>query len=206
MRMSSVLISILLLAAASETGFSQRTASALTYNMAFPMSRLNAYTREMSWRGLGFEFKQFMQKDLTVGVSLGWNIFAQLSRNETIQLTQGAVSGTNVRSVNAFPILANLDYFFGSRGEEIRPFIGINAGMYSIKRRFEIGVTAFEQSNWHFGIAPEAGFWVPLDRDLFLVVTGRYNYAFEAGETFLKEKNDYAYWGLNIGFGWSYNL
>lgn len=197
---------VFLMAISSVTALSQKSATAITYNTAVPLSRLNEYTGEMSWGGLGVEFKHFTSSDLTIGASLGWNVFSQLVRNETIQLNQGAVSGTNVRSVNSFPILANLNYFLGTRGDEIRPFIGMNAGLYFINRRFEIGVTALEKSNWHFGIAPEAGFWVPSSGGFFVVVTGRFNYAFEGGETFLNQKNDYAYWGVNIGLGWSYEL
>jgi len=203
MKLKNLLLLTMILPAAL---WSQDMTTAITYNTAFPVGNLHKFTDEMSWRGIGLEFRDMKNADFGYGLVTGWNVFSQLGRGETIEFDNAAISGTNVRSVNSFPILLNANYFFGQRGE-VRPFLGLNAGTYYISRQFDIGTTSFFEDNWHFGLAPEGGFWVPVDRRTFIIFSGRYNYAFSAGETYLKGASTaYAYWGFNIGVGYSYDL
>jgi hypothetical protein len=186
--------------------WSQDMTTAVTYNTAFPVGNLANFTSEMSWRGLGLEFRNVKGQNMSWGFVTGWNVFSELGRGETIHFDNADIYGTNVRSVNVFPLLLGADYFLGSRGE-VRPFLGVNAGMYYISRQFDIGVTSLWEDNWHFGVAPEGGFWVPVDRRTFVIFGARYNYAFSTGETYLlQDNNAYGYWGFNIGFGYSYDL
>jgi len=185
---------------------SAQSLGSITYNVSVATDRLNNYTDGVSWRGVGLEGRWFTNKNISFGLSFGWNVFAERT-NEMINLEQGNIhadiSGTQIRTVNALPIMANAHYYLGKRRDPLRFYVGAGAGVYYIKQRLEIGVVAFESNNWHFGLAPEAGILIGLSRDVTMIVNTKYNYAFSSGESLGGgDDNTYAYWGINIGFAW----
>ncbi len=178
----------------------------ITYNMAIPSDKLNDYTGSTSWRGVALEGRWFTNKYISFGLSFGWNVFDERV-SDPIHFESGniggTVSGTQIRSVNALPILATAYYYTGKPRDKFRFYLGTGAGMYYIKQRLEIGLVAFESDNWHFGLAPEAGVVIKLNREMALIVNGKYNYAFSSGESLSGDNsNTYAYWGINVGFAW----
>ena len=87
----------------------------------------------------------------------------------------------------------------------MRAFIGLNAGMYYILQRLDVGVYRLDNDNWHFGMAPEAGIIIPFDGDNTAFYVGaRYNYAFDSGTTLGgNENNFYSFYEINLGFAFS---
>lgn len=185
---------------------SAQSLGSLTYNVSFPTSKLQDFVNDVSWRGFGLEGRWFSNKNISVGLSFAWTVFDQRT-TELIQVVNegvsGTVSGTQVRVVNSLPILATAHYYVGKRRDQFRFYFGTGAGMYYIKQRLEIGLVAFESDNWHFGLAPEAGVLISLNRDFTMIFNAKYNYAFSAGEPLGGgDDNSYAYWGINVGFVW----
>ena len=86
--------------------------------------------------------------------------------------------------------------YFGDENS-LQMYAGGGAGVYFIVQTFKIGVMQLEKENWHFGVAPEVGLLYPL-REVDLMVNGKVNYAFAAGESISVDANDYAYWSVNI--------
>lgn len=191
----------------SFSAFPQELISNFTWNFGFQTDKMSDYISDNSFKGFGIEFRKFITKQSTVGLSFGWNIFDQRI-DEPIQIDQegfgGTISGTQIRYINTFPLLANFDYFFGKR-RSTRFFLGLNAGVYYILQRLDIGVWRLESNNWHLGFAPEAGIIVPFgDAGTHLIVVGRYNYAFDAGTSLGGiEDNTYQYYSLNFGLAFS---
>jgi hypothetical protein len=77
-------------------------------------------------------------------------------------------------------------------------------GTYYTIQRFEIGVIALEETNWHFGGYPEVGIHFPLE-EMDIIVNGRYNIAFDSGESISSDSAKWTYWGINVGLayrGW----
>jgi len=178
--------------------FAQRGYGGITWNIASPAEETKDYIDETSYRGFGIEFRTFLSNHLSIGGQTGWNIMDQRI-DGTIELENGAITGTQIRHLNSFPILLNAFFHLGSPRGAIRPYFGINAGTYFIIQRFEIGIRALEQNNWHFGVAPEVGILFPTDY-LSVMASLKYNKAFEAGTSITGEAKGYDYWGLNIGF------
>jgi hypothetical protein len=188
------------------TAFSQDLFTGVSWDVGFPVGTTHDFLEKTSYAGFSFEGKRFLDDDASVGMTIGWNHFSELT-NKTIVLDQGAavggaVSGTQVRYANVIPILINADYFLGSKNSDTRLFIGANIGTYHIWQELDIGIYAFTDNLWHFGLAPEAGLWMQLDRNLYFLATFRYNYAFASGDPVAGEaKNTFQYMGINLTLG-----
>jgi len=158
------------------------------------------FVEDFSFRGVGIDARYLPGRDAnhSFGFTVGWNVLNEKNEfgtdRNTISLPNADITGTQLRYLNAVPIMGNASYYMGDRGG-IRPYVGVNAGTYYIERRVDIGVSAVVEDNWHFGWAPEAGVVVPMGRpDVALLANVRYNWAFSAGGT-----GDQKYWGFNIG-------
>jgi outer membrane protein W len=177
--------------------------SGFTWNIAMPTGRLTNFMDKTSYGGFGFETHSFLTDDFSVGGSVSWNYWSEMT-GETIPLKQGALSGTQIRYVNSIPLLLNATFYLGGRRDEFRPFFGLNAGAYYILQRLDMGIYSLDNDHWHFGLAPEAGFLLQVSSDTYLTAAGRYNYGLSSGETVSGDsKNTIAYWGINIGIAYT---
>jgi len=178
----------------------QKYVSILTYNMALPDGNLSDFSSPFSFSGFGIEGRKFVDKDFSFGGKLGWNLFNEKS-TKLITGSNWAVSGTNIRNVNSFPMLVNMHYYLGKR-RGTRIYFGLNTGLYYITQRFQIGTLELFNDNWHFGLTPEIGVIIPFD-DFAVTFNIDYNYAFDAGTSVTgNEDNSYSYIGFNVGFAW----
>lgn len=174
-----------------------------TYGAAVPGGDTRDFADDFSWRNLGLAARRSVGNRLSVGVASAWNIFA--GRPDTT-VTVGAdgvdLTGTPYTYVNALPFLATAHYYVGPSGPGesfIGPlgYVGVGVGAYRIENRLDVGPEAtFEQTNWHFGVAPEAGFAYKLGTPAALFFSVRYNHAFESGGF------QHSYWSFNVGLGW----
>ena len=184
------------------TSYSQKEQwyGAFTYSVSFPSGDTKAFVEEISWRGIGLDYRYVIDRSYSVGLFFGWNVFYERAQNKTTQTENGAITGTSDRTLNAFPIMANVHYYFGER-KSIRPYVGLNAGGYIMNQRFEAGVFALEDDGWQWGVAPEAGVVIPVERDFGLMLNGKYNYAFTGESVFGTDINN-SFWQVNVGVVW----
>jgi hypothetical protein len=184
------------------TGYSQKEQwfGSLTYSISIPAGDTKSFVEEISWRGIGLDYRYMIDRTYSVGLNLGWNIFYERAENKTTQTENGAVTGTSDRYLNFFPVMANIHYYFGER-KSVRPYVGLNAGGYYVNQRFAIGVFLWEDDSWQWGIAPEAGVAIPVERDFGILLNGKYNYAFTGESVFGTDVNN-SYWQVNVGFIW----
>ncbi|MCG6915354.1 outer membrane beta-barrel protein [bacterium BMS3Abin03] len=183
-------------------GYAQQMYTVGTYQISLPLGDTKEYTGNTSFRGIGFDFRYSVKKATTVGLSLGWNVFYERIRKTSEIKTEhpGSITGTQDRFLNAFPIMANVHYYFGEK-RGIRPYIGLNAGGYYMLQRFEIGIISLKEDRWDWGIAPEAGIVFPVDEGYAIIINGKYNYAF-SGMSPLGTDIKHSYLGINVGFVW----
>jgi hypothetical protein len=172
---------------------------AFTYSVSLPAGDTKTFVDEISWRGIGLDYRYVIDRSYSVGLFLGWNIFYQRTE-KTTEVENGAITGTSDRYLNAFPIMANIHYYFGDR-KSFRPYIGLNAGGYIMTQRFEISIFAWQEDQWQWGVAPEAGVIIPVEKDFGIILNGKYNYAF-TGESVFGEDINHSYWQINAGFVW----
>ena len=97
--------------------------------------------------------------------------------------------------------MLNTHLFIGAE-ESLRPFVGLNAGAYYTWKRFEMGMILLEEKKWQWGLAPEAGFTIPMG-DIHLNFSGKFNYAVEPGDSEItKDPNSLMYTSIHIGIAY----
>ncbi len=195
------------IAVLSCTSFAQELLTNISWNLGLPANKTEEYLNDVSYRGFSISGRRFIDKQNSIGFSTGWNIFDE-KINEPINIQReqgsGVISGTQIRTINSFPLLVGFHHHFG-RSDDMRLFLGINTGTYYILQRLEMGVFIIDNDNWHFGLAPEAGLIIPVSDDgTGIQLNARYNYAFDSGTSFGGDTNNYySFWDFGIGFSFS---
>jgi hypothetical protein len=200
--MKYILATVLVLLVAANA-FGQNKVTAIHYNVSIPDQDLKEYIGEVSWLGVGFDGRWFVSPDkpLTLGISLGWQVFDEQSFG-TLESESAALTGQQRRYVNSFPMMVTGHYYFGNK-DSAWFFAGAGVGTYYIIQRFDVGVFGFEVDDWHFGFYPELGVQIPLQMEADLFISGRYNFALASGESISGDEKDFSYWGINIGFAYN---
>lgn len=172
---------------------------ALSYNTASPMGETSDFVDTYSWRGVSAEWRWLVNSNLSAGVFFGWNVFHnKITDDFEREDGDGVISGTQLRTINAFPILATGHYYFGNGyGDSILPYLGLGVGTYRTLQRTSMGIFQDEPKAWQFGFAPSVGIAIPVNYDLFANLEIRYNYALEAGDI-----PQQSYLGINLGLAW----
>ena len=157
--------------------------AALTYTISLPGSNTEAFIDATSFLGVELVARvaPWRATPILVGLTMGWQVFS-FETTEPIQLENGTVSGQQRRYLNAVPLLVTAHYYLGNP-DSWRAFVGLGAGTIYTLQTFEIGVHSFDEGTWQLGLAPEVGLQVPVKRATDFYLAGRYNYAFEAGES-----------------------
>lgn len=204
MNSTSRAILVLALASALGGGLAPRVRAqdwftTATYQVSFPVEDTKRFTDEISFIGGGIDFRKKLTGGTTAGVYMAWNVFHERT-NEKLDLEFGAVTGSQDRYINSFPIMFGLYQYFGNR-RSIRPYIGVNGGGFLYIQSFRIGITEIEEDTWEWGVAPEAGFVFPFQTGAWFVVNGRYNWS-PSVETLAGNNVALTYYQLNLGFMW----
>jgi hypothetical protein len=200
MRILSVMvIAGALLLGASQEGRAQEWYGMATWQVSFPAGDTKDFVDEVSFRGFGMEFRKTVRPATTIGLLAGWNVFHERT-NETVEFENGAISGSQDRYINSFPIMLGAHRYFGAKGGT-RPYIGLNGGGFIVIRTARVGIVELEEDTWVWGLTPEAGLIMPMSYGAAFVVNGRYHWS-PTWETLAGSDTDLTYWGLHVGFVW----
>jgi opacity protein-like surface antigen len=154
--------------------------SSVNYSISVPLGPTADYISETSFRGFSFEFGRFLNDDLSIGFLFQWNVFYEGFPEKTYEFENLRLTGKRYNYVNAFPLMAAGRYYF-MPGSAFRPYGGLGMGAYIINKTTDMGLFRDTNKNWHFGLAPEAGFLLEMGREAFFNLGARYNYAFKSG-------------------------
>jgi hypothetical protein len=195
-------LSVLVIVAGGAAQAQYNNMTSLSYNFMLPTGSTKDFLSEVGWRGLTFEARRFVGRQFSVGLNFGWHVFSEKT-TDPIEITNGTISGTQIREMNTFPLMATAHYYFSKDREEIRPYLGTGVGMTYIDERWNLGVYSLNSYNWHFTLAPEIGAIIPLgDVDGIIGVT--YMYGFDSGSTaWGAEDNAQQYIVFKLGLVWS---
>jgi outer membrane protein W len=151
--------------------------STVNYAVTLPMGDTRDFISNTSFRGFSFEFGRFFTEEISVGFLFAWSVFHENFPRDTYELEDLTLTGKLYRYINAFPLMAVGRYHFTPESR-FRPYLGLASGAYVINRVSDIGVHRFENKNWHFGLAPEAGLIIGVGAEAYINMAARYNHAF----------------------------
>jgi hypothetical protein len=188
----------------------QQSFGSFSYTWSMPTVATNKFIDNNSWVGFAFDFRKFVNYNntLAVGGVLAWNEFYWNTSNP-LGFTCGSncagnVQGTQYRSFNMFPLLVGATYYAASHsGNGVRPFIGLDLGVYYMYQTFTVSASTLNTSNWIFGLAPQAGLRFSLQNGGTVSLYARYNWPVNAC-CFLPNQASGSYQWLSIGIALGY--
>jgi hypothetical protein len=170
----------------------------ISYSTGTPLGNTGDYIENYSWRGMSIEGRYFIERDLSLGFYIAWNVFHQRLLDYEERFENGVLYGNQYRYINAYPILLVAHYHLLPESS-VRPYIGAGLGLYSMNRRTDMGLYYSETKSWHFGLAPEAGLWFDVAPYLNLMIGAKYNYAVKA-----QKADAYSFLNVNVGMTFVY--
>jgi hypothetical protein len=167
----------------------------LAYEPAVPTGDLRDFSDDsFSWRGMGLDGRRWMRDDISVGVSVSWNVFHSRFDDQVFSQPGQDVYGTQLRDVNIVPIYVNAHYYTG-QPHGWRWFLGLNLGTMYADYRLDMGLYNYREENWHLALAPEVGLKFPYTM-LLGYVSLRWNNGFAAGDV-----DEISYFAIRVGVG-----
>ena len=173
----------------------------MTYSMGFASGDLADFISQPSFRGATVEFRKMVNPNIGVGMTFGWNTFYEEMSRESYTVGSSTLTGKQFRYSNNFPILLVGDYYL-SPGEKFNPFVGLGIGTIYTRRNTDMNLYTVEQEAWNFALQPEVGFLYSLTDGAAIIVAGRFNQGFKAGNELDEAQS---YFTLNVGFSFANN-
>ena len=205
--MRKIKVLIIALFALTLTSTASDWSTIFSYNVSFGTGNVSDYISRPSWLGFSLDFKAQEKSNLIWGFSFAWNSFYEKTGDIVYfssDTRDGAISGTQLRYLNAFPMLVGAGYVFGKYYSEIKPFVNLYLGTTYFSRQTDIGIYRFTNYAWGFTVAPELGLKVPTSRTSNFIVSGRWYNTFGANDSFFSDETNRGYITINIGFEFAY--
>jgi len=151
----------------------------LNYVMGFPSGDFKDFISEKSYRGITIDYRRFLTDYLSVGGYTGWNGFYEKTDRATYTFDNGAITGVLYNYLYVLPIYAGV-YYYPFPGDPVQPFAGLAFGAVYVNRESQMGILTVYEDSWHFGIAPELGFFIPFGKAASsgVITSGRFNSTF----------------------------
>jgi len=166
----------------------------LTYDISLPAMKTRDLIQRVSIIGFGLDARQMTHRNVSFGVTFHWNSFKD-DHLENIDTGEGTFIAIDDRSMESFPLLLNVHYYFFEQYASFRPFLGANAGTFFIIQRRSVDGVRRVDKKFHLGLATDMGFMLEFMREIHLMLTIRFNYALKAGGIPAQ-----SYWSVIFGF------
>ena len=132
------------------------------WSAALPVFDYSDYIPSVSVNGAAFQVQFFVREKVTAGVSFGWNTYyAEVPNTIYSPSPNITISATGYRYLNAVPLKASLNYFFGA-SLKIQPYIGLGLGAAYMTEHAVVQQSHFWDAQWGLLAAPEIGVFIPL--------------------------------------------
>lgn len=172
------------------------------YNTAMPAGDAKSFADNFSWLGFTIEGDWFNKPNISTGFIAGWQEIYKNQGGDSFTFDNGTVTGSTYRHISSIPLLLRARYWRGHPGEQFHPFAGLGIGTYWMKQTLDLGLYTAEETNWHFGLAPEIGVLMATKGGVGVTLNARYNYPFAAGDYLGGGSASFAYWGIGIGIAY----
>jgi len=166
----------------------------INYMPSLSLGETADFTKNFSPRGVELELDRFIADDLSLGLSVGWNVFREKVVGESFEYNNYLVTGTQFRYSNIVPLNVKTKKYF-SMGNQT-PFIGFGLGTSYTRRTNDVGIFSIIDNQWQFHIAPEAGIQARIGTEMLASLKIKYSYSLKAGNF-----PAMSYLGFGIGIG-----
>lgn len=129
---------------------------AVEYSVGFGVGDTKDFVSSVSWRGVAFEYRYFVQPAVGIGVETGYNLFYEEKPYDTYTQGTASISGKQFRYMHVVPVLATADYHF-KPDTKADPFVGVGIGTLYANRDVDMGMFTMEDDAWQFALRPEVG-------------------------------------------------
>jgi outer membrane protein W len=170
---------------------------ALTYSLGFPTGETSDYFGSTSWRGVNVDYHHFVNENLAIGFSAGWQVFNDDRGYVTETSGTETLSGFRYNYLNSIPVLVTGSYFF-SPSESFSPYVSLGMGLVYNELIQDTGLLRAKSTGWPFSLRPEIGMDYEIGYNIAFRVALKYNYVASGDEL-----PSLSYFGLNLGLVWT---
>ncbi|WP_051364331.1 outer membrane beta-barrel protein [Flavobacterium limnosediminis] len=176
------------------TSISYSQGSKHVYSMEYSVGLASDFIDNVSFRGLGFEYRNMVKPNIGVGVGIGYNFFYEKKDYGTYVNGNESLTGIQFRYLHNVPMMVAGDYYF-KPNTKINPFVGFGIGGNYISKRTEMGVFMIEDEAFQFAFRPEAGAIFQAGPDAMISFTAKYIIGTDADDI-----DAQSYLALNLGY------
>lgn len=168
----------------------------LNYSMGIPSQDLKSFIGEVSFRGIDMGYMSFVDSNISVGFSTGWNVFYERRAQDSFTYNNTTLTSNQYRYTNSVPLFVYGNYHLNV-GKIASYYAGIGAGTVYSDRTVDFGIYRYSVDTWAFALAPQIGMIYELNENTNLHIGARYNFSFDTSEL-----DGQSFVGVNVGFAW----
>ena len=134
--------------------------------------------QESSLRGIEFGGTYRFETNVTVGGTMSYSAFFYKTEPQTVTWDNGtkALTARALRDLYSYAFMAEGGYAY-KNNSDLTPFFKLGIGAYYTEQYSTVGLLAFYNDDWDFGMRPELGFYyVPEFYGIGFLANVKYNW------------------------------
>ena len=191
---------ILILVLVSSTGlqaFAQGNEFIFTWNFGIPTGEFTNLMSKTSLQGWAIEYRRALSNTISVGGSIGLNVFSQEHDRYTWEFDNIAITAHDWRYAHVVPIQVNAHYNpLRNLQTPWQVFIGGGIGTSYVNEEVWAGMYTFQKETWGFSFYPEAGLRYVMSKQTALMLSAQYLTVMNGHYT----GDNLGYWNIRLGF------
>lgn len=148
----------------------------IAYSTAIGLDATRDFASNFSFAGFELDWHRQMTEHISLGLTFTWQVLYEKTHG-TLVSEDLTITGTQLRHLNVFPILASARFFPLGHEGVIFPYLGAGIGIAPSQWRAEVGFLTLSSFSVHLALAPELGVQIPTGAGR-LALGVRYNFAF----------------------------
>jgi hypothetical protein len=177
--------------------FAQGNEFIFNWQIAVPGQGLEDLLQKTSFQGWNIEYRRALTNTITVGGSLGFNVFHEEIEESTWHFDNTAVTSQNQRYAHTVPITVTAHFNpLRNEGSPVQIFMGGGLGTAYVNQEVWAGSYTFQKDSWNFIVYPEVGLRYVMSDETALYFSTQYMYV-PSGNF---DNGDLTYWNFKLGF------
>lgn len=177
--------------------FAQGNEFIFTWNFGMPTAPFSGLVSATSLQGWAIEYRKAISNTVTVGGSVGLNVFHQEHDRYTWNFDNIAITAHDWRYAQVVPLVVNAHYNpLRNLQTPWQVFVGGGIGATYVNEEVWAGMYDFRDENWGFSFYPEAGLRYVMSTQTAFMLSAQYMTVLGAHYT----GDNVGYWNIRLGF------